>query len=263
MVLTTFISGSHMLIIPFHPSAWPLEASSHNLSLRSGCHLEKCSYIVHRASHKRMTPIARLGRVLMAEHQVLSGVIRVSDGFLPIMGSFKTVRWWNEDRKVGGCNDEVFLSFSRFPVFFSSSKAILSPYETVKTATYTNLRLETRYCILEETKDSEDTIMAKVSQVKDYMSLEEIRVRIRTTKDPDQQMRWQIIYTVAADPRVATIVATQLGGSKWLVSSAVAQYNRFGQKAFCGPGRGRHRSQFHRSYNRIFGKRAKPVPIRL
>ena len=51
----------------------------------------------------------------------------------------------------------------------------------------TNLRLETRYCILEETKDSEDTIMAKVSKVKDYMSLEEIRVRIRTTKDPDQQ----------------------------------------------------------------------------
>ena len=94
--------------------------------------------------------------------------------------------------------------------------------------------------------------MAKVSQVKDYMSLEEIRVRIRTPKDPDQQMRWQIIYTVAADPRVATIVATQLGGSKWLVSSAVAQYNRFGQKAFCGPGRGRHRSRFHRSYNQVF-----------
>ena len=94
--------------------------------------------------------------------------------------------------------------------------------------------------------------MAKVSQVKDYMSLEEIRVRIRTPKDPDQQMRWQIIYTVAADPRVATIVATQLGGSKWLVSSAVAQYNRFGQKAFCGPGRGRHRSRFHRRMSRLY-----------
>ena len=91
--------------------------------------------------------------------------------------------------------------------------------------------------------------MAKVSKVKDYMSLEEIRVRIRTAKDPDQQMRWQIIYTVAADPRKAAIVATQLGCSKWLVSSAVAEYNQLGQKAFCGQGRGRHRSRFHLSYN--------------
>jgi transposase len=90
--------------------------------------------------------------------------------------------------------------------------------------------------------------MSKVTKVKNHLSLVELKTMIRKSDNPDKRMRWQIVYTVAADPRDAATIALQLGCCKCLVSNAVREYNRLASKAFSGPGKGKSRSNFHLSY---------------
>ncbi len=90
--------------------------------------------------------------------------------------------------------------------------------------------------------------MHKVTKVKNHLSLVELKQRIRKANDPDKRMRWQIVYTVAADPREAKTIALQLGCSKCLISNTVTEYNRLGSKSFDSPGRGKHPSKFHLSH---------------
>jgi hypothetical protein len=67
--------------------------------------------------------------------------------------------------------------------------------------------------------------MYKVTKAKNHLSLVELKKRIRKANDPDKRMRWQIVYTVVADPRTAKIIAHQLGCSKCLISNTVTEYN--------------------------------------
>jgi len=60
-------------------------------------------------------------------------------------------------------------------------------------------------------------------------------------------MRWQIIYTICADPRCGSLVSKQLGCSRALVSNAVREFNALGKDAFNGPGSGSNRSNSHMS----------------
>jgi len=53
-----------------------------------------------------------------------------------------------------------------------------------------------------------------------------LKTMIRKSGNPDKRMRWQIVYTVAADPRDPTTIALQPGCCKCLVSNAVREYNR-------------------------------------
>lgn len=89
--------------------------------------------------------------------------------------------------------------------------------------------------------------MYKTTKAKNHLTLIELKQRIRKASDPDKRMRWQIVYTVAADPRKAKTIALQLGCSKCLISNTVAEYNRLGSKSFDSPGRGAHPSKFHLS----------------
>ena len=70
--------------------------------------------------------------------------------------------------------------------------------------------------------------MGKVTRVKDWLSLSDLKVLVRKANNADKRMRWQIIYTTVADPRDGATIALQLGCSRWLVSDAVNEYNRLG-----------------------------------
>jgi transposase len=87
--------------------------------------------------------------------------------------------------------------------------------------------------------------MPKLTRVLDHLSLSEIKTQQRKASDADKRMRWQIIYTVAADPRCGSVVARQLGCSAALVSQAIGEYNQSGKDSFKGPGSGSGRSHAH------------------
>ncbi len=87
--------------------------------------------------------------------------------------------------------------------------------------------------------------MAKVTRVLKHQSLSEIKKELRQATDADKRMRWQIIYTIAADPRNGSDIARQLGCGRSIVSNAVAEYNRLGKDSFEGPGSGSNRSNSH------------------
>jgi transposase len=89
--------------------------------------------------------------------------------------------------------------------------------------------------------------MARYTTVKQHLSLDEMMKQLRHAKDADKRMRWQIIYTVSADPRDGKVIARQLGCGSWLVSHAVNEYNRLGAKAFSGIGSGYARTRSHLS----------------
>ncbi|MCZ6469675.1 MAG: winged helix-turn-helix domain-containing protein [Candidatus Dadabacteria bacterium] len=87
--------------------------------------------------------------------------------------------------------------------------------------------------------------MPKITHVSDHLNLSEIKYQLRRAPDADKRMRWQIIYTVTADPRRGSDIALQLGCSSILVSQAVSEYNKLGQESFKGPGSGSNRSHSH------------------
>lgn len=89
--------------------------------------------------------------------------------------------------------------------------------------------------------------MPKVTHVLNHLSLSELKSFLRKASDSDKRMRWQIIYSVAADPREGRLIARQLGCSSVLVSQAVSEYNKLGKEAFKGPGRGSARTRCHMS----------------
>jgi len=68
--------------------------------------------------------------------------------------------------------------------------------------------------------------MPKVTRVLDHLTLSDLKQQLRKASDADKRMRWQIIYTVAVDPRRGAEIAFQLGCSKILVSQAVSEYNK-------------------------------------
>ena len=75
--------------------------------------------------------------------------------------------------------------------------------------------------------------------------LPKIKTLARHSKTADIRLRWQIIYTLIADNRSTSLIAVQLGCSKWLVRDSAKKYNSKGFAAFDGPGSGYHRSRFH------------------
>ena len=89
--------------------------------------------------------------------------------------------------------------------------------------------------------------MARVTKTVSHLSLKAIMQKIRTASDADKRMRWQIVYTAAADPRDGISISKQLGCSRRVVTSAVSEYNHQGKKSFQGNGRGSNRSNFYLS----------------
>ena len=89
--------------------------------------------------------------------------------------------------------------------------------------------------------------MSRCTSVKDHLKLSEIMYELRHAKDADKRMRWQIVYTAAADPRKGSMIARQLGCGVWLVSHTVNEYNRLGKKSFQGIGSGYARTNNHLS----------------
>ncbi len=87
--------------------------------------------------------------------------------------------------------------------------------------------------------------MVKTTRVKNHMPLKNIMEKIRKSTNADQRMRWQIVYTVAVDPRDSRIIAKQLGCSRRTVSGAVSEYNQQGKSSFQGKGSGSNRSNFY------------------
>jgi hypothetical protein len=73
--LTTFISDSHLLTLPRHPSfPTTLMLAVTALPRGFGCRPDGCGYIVPEASHPAVAGNACSGRIPMAVHRVVSCV---------------------------------------------------------------------------------------------------------------------------------------------------------------------------------------------
>ena len=61
-----------------------------------------------------------------------------------------------------------------------------------------------------------------------YLTIEQVKEKMKEAKDSRQLQRWQIVYTALLEPRKAEEIATSVGVSKCLVQKVISRYNREG-----------------------------------
>ncbi len=83
--------------------------------------------------------------------------------------------------------------------------------------------------------------MSRVTKACSHMTEEEIRARLKTTKDWRTHQKLLVILNALVDPRRAQEIALHTGVAVQTVHSWVSTYNRFGFDALMGPGRGGRR----------------------
>jgi|SRR5690242_12083626 transposase len=83
--------------------------------------------------------------------------------------------------------------------------------------------------------------MGALTRAANHLTLEQVKDKMKESKDVNQLKRWQIVYTTLLQPRKAEEIAVCVGVSKSLVQKIVSRYNRDGIEAIeiksCG---GRH-----------------------
>lgn len=70
--------------------------------------------------------------------------------------------------------------------------------------------------------------MGDLTRAAKHLSIEQIKEKMKASKDPRQLQRWQIIYTALLQPRKAEEIARDLGVSKSLVQKIISRYNKLG-----------------------------------
>lgn len=85
--------------------------------------------------------------------------------------------------------------------------------------------------------------MGKVTKAFPHMSEEEIRERLKATKDRNQAQKLLVILHATVDPVPAKEIARHVGVSKDTVYVWMSKYNRFGFEALLGPGKGGRRRE--------------------
>lgn len=73
--------------------------------------------------------------------------------------------------------------------------------------------------------------MGKVSKAKGYLTLEQIKGKIKETKGFWKVQKWLIIQNAVVDPRIAESIAIHVGVSVPTVHKTLANYNRFGPES--------------------------------
>jgi transposase len=82
--------------------------------------------------------------------------------------------------------------------------------------------------------------MGKYTKATSHLTREEIKKKIKESKDSESVRRWLIIWNATVEPRPAEEIALHSGVALQTVHNIVSQYNRFGPEALEGPGRGSH-----------------------
>ena len=70
--------------------------------------------------------------------------------------------------------------------------------------------------------------MGKVTRAANHLTLEQVKEKMKESKDIRQLIRWQIVYTALLQPRKAEDIATCIGVSKSHVKKIISRYNREG-----------------------------------
>jgi transposase len=73
--------------------------------------------------------------------------------------------------------------------------------------------------------------MGNITKAVNYLTPEQVKEKMKESKDTRQLVRWQIVYNALVDPRKAEDIAASVGASKSLVQKMVSRYNREGAQA--------------------------------
>jgi transposase len=73
--------------------------------------------------------------------------------------------------------------------------------------------------------------MGNITKALNHLTPEQIKEKMKESKDTKQLMRWQIVYNALVNPRKAEDIAASVGASKSLVQKMVSYYNREGPQS--------------------------------
>jgi transposase len=73
--------------------------------------------------------------------------------------------------------------------------------------------------------------MGNITKAVNHLNPEQVKEKMKESKDTRQLVRWQIVYNALVDPRKAEDIAANVGASKSLVQKMVSRYNREGPQA--------------------------------
>jgi transposase len=79
--------------------------------------------------------------------------------------------------------------------------------------------------------ESEKEKLGKRTKAKSHLTPEQVKEKMKESKDTRQLVRWQIVYNALIEPRKAEEIAACVGTSKSLVQKIVSRYNREGVEA--------------------------------
>jgi transposase len=77
----------------------------------------------------------------------------------------------------------------------------------------------------------EKKTMGGLTRAASHLTLEQVKEKMKETKDTRQLIRWQIVYTALLHPSKAEDIAICVGISKSHVQKIISRYNREGEKA--------------------------------
>ncbi|HEX4206245.1 MAG TPA: winged helix-turn-helix domain-containing protein [Ktedonobacteraceae bacterium] len=86
--------------------------------------------------------------------------------------------------------------------------------------------------------------MARRTRAAAHLSIEEVKIRLKTDPRPWCRQRWLIIYNALVEPRKAEDIARHCGVSKATVHQVISTYNRLGVAAVETAGKGGRRRQY-------------------
>lgn len=83
--------------------------------------------------------------------------------------------------------------------------------------------------------------MRRITKACPHVSEEEIRARLKKTKEWRTQQKLLVVLNALVDPRAASDIALHTAVATQTVHNWISTYNRFGFDALVGPGRGGRR----------------------
>jgi transposase len=70
--------------------------------------------------------------------------------------------------------------------------------------------------------------MGDKTRAVNHLTIEQVKEKMKETKDIRQLQRWQIVYAALLQPRKAEEISASIGVSKSLVQKVISRYNREG-----------------------------------
>jgi transposase len=79
--------------------------------------------------------------------------------------------------------------------------------------------------------EGEKKKLGNITKAAHHLTPEQVKEKMKESKDTRQLIRWQIVYNALVNPRKAEDIAVCVGASKSLVQKMVSRYNREGAQA--------------------------------